>query len=94
MHDDSTLTLYHLSLCPFCVRVRRAARQLGIELKLVDLAEDPSARPYLLRERGRATVPVLGIPTDEGERLLGESRDIIAFLERLHTGAQAEGRPQ
>lgn len=40
----------------------------------------------MLREqRGRTTVPVLGIPEGGSSRLLAESRDIIAYL-----GAHAE----
>lgn len=74
------LTLYHLSTCPFCLAVRRVAEDLGIPLNLVDIGEQPQARAYLLAERGRGTVPVLGIPTADGQRLLPESRDIIAYL--------------
>ena len=77
------LTLYHLSYCPFCHRVRRAAEELGIELNLVEIREVPGAREYLQATRGRATVPVLGIPTAEGESLLGESSAIIEYL-RAH----------
>lgn len=77
------LTLYHLEFCPFCVNVRRAAKELGIELELVDVGRNPEARAMLLERRGRGTVPVLGIPTDDGERLMGESRDIIDYLRGL-----------
>ena len=34
----------------------------------------------LLAARGRATVPVLRIPTDDGFELLPESDDIVAYL--------------
>ena len=77
------MTLYHLEYCPFCLDVRRAAEQLGIELQLVDVGRDADAREMLLERRGRGTVPVLGIPEDGGERLLGESRDIIDYLRGL-----------
>lgn len=74
------LTLYHLSYCPFCQKVRRAADELGLELGLVDVTEDSTARSVLLQARGWATVPVLRIPEDHGDRFLGESDDIVAFL--------------
>jgi glutaredoxin len=60
--------------------VRRAAAELGLELALVDLNEDSTARSVLLQARGRATVPVLRIPKDNGDLFLGESTDIVAFL--------------
>ena len=77
------LTLYHLEFCPFCVDVRRAADEFGIELRLVDVGRDPDARAMLYERRGRGTVPVLGIPSDDGEQLMGESQDIIAYLRTL-----------
>jgi len=82
MNPNSTLTLYHLSYCPFCHKVRRAADALGIELELIEIRENPAARDYLLKERNSGTVPVLGIPTADGETLLGESDDIVAYLHR------------
>ncbi len=80
---NAQLSLYHLSSCPFCLKVRREAAQLGIELELIDILREPSARAHLLEQRGRATVPVLGIPGEAGETLLPESDDIIAYL-RAH----------
>ncbi|MGH1345997.1 MAG: glutaredoxin family protein [Nannocystales bacterium] len=77
------MTLYHLEYCPFCIDVRHSAEGLGIELKLVDIGSNPEARAMLIERRGRGTVPVLGIPGDDGERLMGESRDIIEYLRGL-----------
>jgi len=77
------LTLYHLEFCPFCIDVRQAADEFGIELRLVDVGRDPDARAMLYERRGRGTVPVLGIPSDDGEQLMGESQDIIAYLRTL-----------
>ncbi|MBV1858668.1 MAG: glutaredoxin [Nannocystaceae bacterium] len=77
------MTLYHLEYCPFCIEVRRSAEALGIELTLVDVGQDPQARAMLVERRGRGTVPVLGIPSDDGEHLMGESRDIIDHLRGL-----------
>ncbi len=82
-NEIMSLTLYQLQFCPFCVDVRRAADQLGIELRIVDIAHEPEAAAMLQRRRGRRTVPVLGIPSDDGEELLGESRDIVDFLRGL-----------
>ncbi len=78
-----SMTLYQSPFCPFCVDVTRAAEELGIELRLVNVGRDHEARAMLFERRGRGTVPVLGIPTDDGERLMGESRDIIDYLRGL-----------
>lgn len=80
---DDDMTLYHLEYCPFCIDVRRSAEALGIELQLVDIGQNPEARAMLMERRGRGTVPVLGISSDDGERLMGESRDIIQYLRGL-----------
>lgn len=82
-----TYTLYHLAWCPYCLKVRRAADRLGIDLDLIDISRTPGARDRLVDELGRGTVPVLAIPTDDGERLLPESDDIVAFLERAASAA-------
>ena len=75
------LSLYHLSYCPYCMKVRKAADKLGLKLDLIDVNEDSTARTVLLKARGRATVPVLRIPEGRGDRFLGESDDIDAFLQ-------------
>ena len=80
--DPDRPTLYHLPLCPYCLKVRRAAARLGIDLRLVDVSEQPAARQRLLAARGRATVPVLAIATEAGEDLLPESDDIVEYLRR------------
>lgn len=74
------LTLYNLRYCPYCIKVRRVAEQLGIPLTIVDVDRDPAARARLFRARGRGTVPVLGIPSPDGEVLLPESDDIVDYL--------------
>lgn len=78
---NQRFSLYHLPYCPFCLKVRAEAERLGIELDLIDVSVDPRARAKLLEQRGRATVPVLGIPTAMGERLMGESADIVKYLQ-------------
>ena len=62
---NEAMTLYHRKWCPYCIRVRRAADRLGIELRLVDIGREPAARDMLIAARGRATVPVLEIPGQE-----------------------------
>lgn len=86
---SAELLLYHLPHCPYCRKVRRAAAELGIELELVDISRDEAARRLLFSARGRATVPVLRIPTTDGFELLPESDDIVAFLRDLDRAPRA-----
>ena len=53
---------------------------MNLTLNLVDVRQKPEARQMLFERRGRGTVPVLGIPTENGEKLMPESDDIIRFL--------------
>ncbi len=82
------LTLYHLPSCPFCLAVREAVARLGLELVLVDIRRKPWAVDFLIQRRGVRTVPVLHIRDEDGERLLPESRDIIAYLEQVASEPQ------
>ena len=78
------LSLYHLPSCPFCLKVRREADRLGIELDLIDISANPEARRYLLARRGRSTVPVLSIAAGDSEpTLLPESDGIVTYLREL-----------
>ena len=78
------LRLYQTHYCPYCIMVRDAAAELGIVLELVNVDRDREALRSLMQRRGRGTVPVLGIPDDEGEEaLLPESRDIIRYLREI-----------
>ena len=75
------LSLYHFPSCPFCVLVRSAIDQLGLDVDLRDIHEDSEHREALIAERGRATVPVLQIESPDGDRRwMPESRDIVRYL--------------
>lgn len=80
--EGETLALYHLSTCPFCLRVRRVIDRLGVDIELRDIMENPRYREELIAARGRATVPVLRCTADGKDRWMPESRDIIAYLEK------------
>ncbi len=73
--------LYHYPSCFFCVRVRRALSSLGIEAELRDIHQDGRWREELVAARGRQTVPVLRIESEDGEvSWMSESRDIVRYL--------------
>jgi glutaredoxin len=82
------LALYHYEGCGYCSRVRRQLTRLGVEVELRDIDEEPRFEEELYQARGRRTVPVLRIEEEGGVRWLGESRDILAYLERRFSGGQ------
>jgi glutaredoxin 3 len=77
---SANLRLYVSPYCGYCFMVRDAAEQLGVELEVVDVYKDPLARKALVERRGRGTVPVLEVLSEDDSRLIPESRDIIRFL--------------
>ncbi len=79
-----SLSLYHYSVCPYCVRVRRYLNHLGLDIEQRDILRNPAYRDELRLHGGRTTVPCLRIEHDGGRvEWMYESMDIIAFL-RLH----------
>lgn len=81
---EDKLSLYHFDGCPFCAMVRSAIGELGLDIELRSIVDDPQNREDLVEARGRATVPVLRITSPDGEeRWMPESRDIVHYLEGL-----------
>lgn len=78
MHKS--LELYYYPECPFCQKVLRAMRQLGVEdrIQLKNIHADPKADATLVRVGGKHQVPCLFI---DGTPLY-ESDDIVAWLRR------------
>lgn len=86
---SSDLSLYQSEWCPFCVRVRGAIEQLGVDLELRDVEVDASHLQDLVAATGRQTVPCLRIETPANAdgasgdvRWMHESSDIIAYLQQ------------
>jgi glutaredoxin len=80
--DSSRMSLYQTSFCPYCERVRSAARRLGLDLPLRDIDEDSTRREELVGATGRQTVPCLRIEREDGSvEWMHESEDIVAYLE-------------
>ena len=73
------LVLYKFDSCPYCRAVMRTIDDLRIDVVYRDTRRDPEARRELTQIGGKSQVPCLiidGVP-------LYESRDIIAFLQKL-----------
>jgi len=78
------LSLYHFVSCPYCALVRRAIDELGVDVELRDIHQDPERRRELVDATGRQTVPCLRIESEDGSvRFLPESRDIVDYLRAL-----------
>ncbi len=73
-------SLYHYLGCGWCAMVQRAIAQLGLEIPLRDIHQDPQNLRDLVDATGRHTVPCLRIEEGGEERWMHESRDIIAYL--------------
>ncbi len=80
------LELYISSTCPFCIKVIRAAEQMGLaegtDYLIVDAAVGTPGRKKVVETGGRAMVPFL----IDGEVWMYESDDIIAYLGRNQNG--------
>lgn len=76
----SSLALYQLYACPFCVKARRAIRRVNVDIEIRDI-KHPQYREELERQGGRVRVPCLRI--DEGDKVqwLYESGDIVRYLD-------------
>ena len=76
------LALYQFRACPFCVKVRRAMRRMGLNIELRDARGDTDRAAELRRDGGRYQVPCLRIEENGEVTWLYESNDIIAWLEQ------------
>lgn len=78
------LALYHFPSCYFCKLVRRTLDRHEIEVELRNIHQDRKWHDELVAARGRRTVPVLRIETDDGQvQWMGESFYISRYLEKL-----------
>jgi len=82
------LALYHFPTCPFCLKTRRAAQRLSLNIELRDAQHDAAHRASLIAGGGKAQVPCLLITDAQGQQTwLYESSDINAYLAREFGGA-------
>lgn len=79
----ASLSLYQLAACPFCVKVRRAMKRNGMNIKLQDIKQ-PDHLQTLISEGGKRTVPCLRITESDNKVIwLYESSAIINYLNKL-----------
>lgn len=77
---NKQLDLYYYDPCPYCQKVLRAMRRLGIEDKITlkNILRSQEAADTLVRVGGKRQVPCMFIDGDP----MYESDDIVAWLER------------
>ena len=80
------IEIYITSTCPFCIKVIRAADQMGLEegkdFMIVDAAHGKPGRQKVIDTGGKSMVPFLV----DGDVAMYESDDIITYL-RTNTAA-------
>lgn len=80
----SALNIYEMLACPYCVKVRREVKRLGLNIKRIDIKIDPADKDTLIQEGGKFQVPCLRIERQQDNtEWLYESDDIIKFLRGL-----------
>lgn len=88
MTSTHHLSLYHRNHCPYCRKVREVIDTLGLDIRLVEMEEQPVEWERLKLEGGQAMVPCLRIDEEHGTVWMYESEDIIQYLRQTY------GRPQ
>ena len=72
------MTLYHVQWCPECILVRQKLAELNVAYDGVVVADFRPMRREVHEVSGQYYVPVL----KDGDLVLTETRDILAYLER------------
>lgn len=75
------MSLYQFHSCPFCVKVRRHIRRLGLKIELRD-ARQTEFEQQLIEGGGKRKVPCLRIQKDGTDQWMYESGDINAYLQK------------
>ena len=79
----SELRVYEMLACPFCVKVRREIKRLGLNIQRADVKKNPADMETLINEGGKFQVPCLRIKKQHDIKWLYESDDIIKYLRDL-----------
>lgn len=78
------IALYQYAACPFCVKVRWAARRQGLTIETRDAKRNKSFAEELTSNGGKLKVPCLKIEKDGESTWMYESSDIIAYLQEQY----------
>ena len=77
------LKIYEMHACPFCVKVRREIKRLGLNIASTDVKKQADDMATLVSEGGKFQVPCLRIEHEQNVEWLYESNDIIKYLRNI-----------
>ena len=81
--ETEKLALYQYDTCPFCCKVRRAMRQLSLNIEIRDIHQQQQYRHELAQKGGNTQVPCLKIDIPgQPSQWLYESSDIVNYLKQ------------
>ena len=83
------VVVYLAGWCPYCQRARSLLSKKGVQVREIDVDDDPQLREEMIARSGRRTVPQIFI----GEKHVGGCDDLLALDERgeLDRLLQGEG---
>jgi len=84
--NDADIVVYRHVGCPYCERVVRRARELGVSYRSRFVVPTHSERDIVARVSGSRSVPVL-VDNMTGVTM-GESANIVRYLERTYGDEQ------
>ena len=81
------VVVYLAGWCPYCQRARSLLSKKGVQVREIDVDDDPQLREEMIARSGRRTVPQIFI----GEKHVGGCDDLFALdargeLDRLIQG--------
>lgn len=79
------MTLYHVTWCPECALVRQKLAELGLPFEEVVVPDFRPFRREVYEVSGQYYVPVI----KDGEKVLTETREILAYLDQRYGAAGA-----
>lgn len=84
-NELTSLKLYQLFACPFCIKTRRAMHKLNLPIEKRSVSKGSVYREELATEGGKVQSPCLRIEKDGKVEWMYESSDIIAYLEQRYS---------
>ena len=81
----TAMTFYHVDWCPECQIVKQKLDELGVTYENVIVPDPRPHRTQVYEVSGQYYVPVL----KDGDKVLSETRDILAYLETTYGPAAA-----
>ena len=76
--SQNEVVIYLAGWCPYCQRARGLLSKKGIQVREIDVDDDPKLREEMIARSGRRTVPQIFI----GEKHVGGCDDLLALDER------------